>query len=114
AGLYTATVSLFQRLFVAVTGDKSDAAIVLATLVLATTFTPIRKWLEGIVERRFPPDPTVALSTAAANATNSLAAEAGEGRAEVEAIATRVARREIEVAADRSTESTPAAPDAPA
>jgi len=60
AGLYTASVSLFQRLFVAISGDKSDAAIVLATLVLATTFTPIRKWLEGIVDRRLPPEPATA------------------------------------------------------
>ena len=35
-GLYAAGVALFQRIFVAVTGDKSDAAIVLATLVLAS------------------------------------------------------------------------------
>ncbi len=34
-GLYAAGVALFQRIFVAATGDTSDAAIVFATLVLA-------------------------------------------------------------------------------
>lgn len=53
-GLYSAGIALFQRLFVAVTGETSDAAIALAILVVATAFTPLRRWLEGSVERRFP------------------------------------------------------------
>jgi hypothetical protein len=53
AGLYAATVALFQRLFVAVTGTPSDSAVILSTLILATMFTPIRGWLQGIVDRRF-------------------------------------------------------------
>lgn len=53
AGLYAATVTLLQRVFQSATGDKSDAAIIISTLVLASVFTPIRKWLEGIVDRRF-------------------------------------------------------------
>ena len=32
AGCYTAGVALFQRLFTAVTGDKSDGAVVITTL----------------------------------------------------------------------------------
>jgi hypothetical protein len=40
---------------VAVTGDRSDAAIVITTLILATIFTPARKALEGVVEARFKP-----------------------------------------------------------
>jgi len=92
AGLYTASVSLFQRLFVAISGDKSDAAIVLATLVLATTFTPIRKWLEGIVDRRLPPEPATA-------SPESAPTDPAELDARIEAIATRVARREIGTAA---------------
>ena len=42
AGLYAASINPFQRLFIAVTGQKSDAAIVLTTLVLASAFTPMR------------------------------------------------------------------------
>jgi hypothetical protein len=55
AGLYAASVALLQRLFVAVTGDTSDAAAVISALILATVFTPVRKWLESLVDRRFKP-----------------------------------------------------------
>ena len=54
-GLYASGVALFQRIFVAVTGDRSDAAIVLATLVMASLFTPIKNALQAIVDRRFKP-----------------------------------------------------------
>ena len=53
AGLYSASISLFQKLFQAVTGEKSDAAIVLTTLVLASAFTPVRTRLRTTVDRRF-------------------------------------------------------------
>jgi hypothetical protein len=52
-GLYTASIALFQRVFVALTGETSDSAIVLTVLVVAAAFTPVRKALEGVVERRF-------------------------------------------------------------
>jgi len=52
-GLYAALVSLLQRVFVNLTGDRSDAAIVISTLVLAGTFTPARRVLDGIVDKRF-------------------------------------------------------------
>jgi hypothetical protein len=57
AGLYAATIRLFQSLFVAITGQESDAALVITTLVLATTFTPIKGRLEGIARRRFAEEP---------------------------------------------------------
>jgi hypothetical protein len=53
AGLFTAGVGLGQRLFVAFTGQSSDAAIVLATLVIATLYAPLRKQLEKVIDRRF-------------------------------------------------------------
>jgi len=55
AGLYAAGVALFQRLFVAVTGDKSDGAVVITTLVLAGLFTPVRNGLQNFVDKRFKP-----------------------------------------------------------
>jgi hypothetical protein len=55
-GFYAAGVALFQRLFVTVTGDRSDAAVVITTLVLAGMFTPIRNWLQTFVDHRFKPD----------------------------------------------------------
>jgi hypothetical protein len=65
AGLYAACVVLFQRLFVATTGDTSDAAAIISALILAAVFTPIRKSIEGVVDRRFKP---AAPATAAAPA----------------------------------------------
>jgi hypothetical protein len=55
AGLYAAGVALFQRLFVAVTGDRSDGAVVITTLVLAGLFTPVKNGLQNFVDRRFKP-----------------------------------------------------------
>lgn len=65
AGLYTASVGLCQRLFVAFTGNTSNAAIVLTTLVVASAFTPIKNGLQATVDRRFKeaPDPTRVLRT---------------------------------------------------
>ena len=53
AGAYTYSVALFQRLFIAVTGESSDAAIVVTTLVLASVFTPVRTRLQAFVDRAF-------------------------------------------------------------
>ena len=55
AGLYAAGIRFFQVLFVAITGQESDGALVLTTLVLATTFTPIKSRLEAIAARRYRP-----------------------------------------------------------
>src|SRR5436190_6128286 len=65
AGLYAATIALSQKLFIAITGEKSDAAVVLTTLVLTTSFTPIKSGLQGFVDRRFKesPDSVKELST---------------------------------------------------
>jgi hypothetical protein len=52
AGMYTAGIRLFNWVFVELTGESSDAALVLTTLVLATTFTPIKSWLEAKVAAR--------------------------------------------------------------
>jgi MFS family permease len=53
AGIFTAGIGLAQRLFVATTGEKSDAAIVLTTLVVATAYAPLRRRLESIIDRWF-------------------------------------------------------------
>jgi hypothetical protein len=54
-GLYAAGVALFQRLFMTLTGDKSDAAVVITTLVLAGMFTPAKNGLQSLVDRHFKP-----------------------------------------------------------
>ena len=53
AGLYAASIRLFNALFVGLTGQSNELALVLTTLILATTFTPIKQRLEKIAERRF-------------------------------------------------------------
>lgn len=62
-GLYTASITFSQRIFVAFTGERSDAAIVLTTLVVASAFTPVRSNLQGIADRHLKqvPDPTKSL-----------------------------------------------------
>jgi putative oligomerization/nucleic acid binding protein len=54
-GLYTASLALFQRLFVATTGQGSDLAIVMTLFVLATVFTPIKNTLQEKVDHRIKP-----------------------------------------------------------
>jgi hypothetical protein len=56
AGLYTASVRLFNWVFAELTGTESEMALVLSTLLLATTFTPIKKRLEAVVEHRYRDD----------------------------------------------------------
>jgi hypothetical protein len=50
AGLYAATIRLLEALFVVLTGQSSDAALIIATLVLATTFTPVKSRLEHLAD----------------------------------------------------------------
>jgi hypothetical protein len=55
AGVYTASVALFQRMFVSMTGQSSDIAIVMTLFVLATVFTPVKNTLQAMVDRRIKP-----------------------------------------------------------
>ena len=55
AGLYTAALALFQRMFVAMTGEGSDIAIVLTLFVLATVFTPVKNRLQARADRYIKP-----------------------------------------------------------
>ena len=51
--LYGASLTVFQRIFTTVTGETSDAAIILTTLVLTMSFTPVKSRLERFVEQRY-------------------------------------------------------------
>jgi hypothetical protein len=105
AGLYAGVVTLLQRVFQSATGDKSDAAIIISTLILASVFTPIRKWLEGIVEHRYKPAPTVHTGDA-----ELMAFEEGPAwEARVAIVARRVIRAEL----DARAVATPAGPPPP-
>ena len=50
-GLYAGALALSQRLFVTVTGNTSDVAIIVATLLAAAAITPARRLLESGVDR---------------------------------------------------------------
>jgi hypothetical protein len=56
AGVFAGVTVLTQRIFVALTGQKSEAAIVLTTLAVATLYAPVRKQVEAIVDRYFKYD----------------------------------------------------------
>jgi hypothetical protein len=52
-------MAISQKLFVGLTGQKSDAAIVLTGFILTVTFTPLKNGLQSFVDRQFKetPDP---------------------------------------------------------
>jgi hypothetical protein len=53
AAIYFGAVVLLQRLFVALTGEKSTLAVVVSTLVIAALFNPLRRRIQGFIDRRF-------------------------------------------------------------
>ena len=79
-------------MFQSVTGDTSDAAIIISTLILASVFTPVRKWLEGIVERRFKAQPAASPGDALGTGEPGEA----EWEARMTAVALRVVRTELD------------------
>ena len=52
-GLYIGVIELMQQLSILYTGQRSETAIVLTVFLVAGAFTPVQKWAESIVERRF-------------------------------------------------------------
>jgi hypothetical protein len=51
--LYFGGIVVLQRLFVALTGEKSTLAVVASTLTIAALFNPLRRQVQGFVDRRF-------------------------------------------------------------
>jgi len=100
AGLYTASITLSQRAFMALTGERSDAAIVITTLVVAATFTPIKQRLERVASRRFAVAGT-APGVAAAPGAPQLVGSAPEVP---HGLAVRLDERELRALADRVAE----------
>jgi hypothetical protein len=52
-GLYFGAIVVSQRLFVVLTGEKSTLAVVASTLLIAALFTPLRRRIQGFIDRRF-------------------------------------------------------------
>jgi hypothetical protein len=51
AGVYSALITAFERISIAITGEGSDFSVVITTLVLAVAFEPAKKRLEAFAER---------------------------------------------------------------
>ena len=51
--LYFGVIVVLQRLFVALTGQQSTLAVVASTLLIAALFNPLRRRIQGFIDRRF-------------------------------------------------------------
>jgi hypothetical protein len=91
-GLFAGMQRLFQAIFVGVTGNESDAAIVITTLVLAAGFAPMKSALERFVSRRF------ASSASGPSSSSSAVAGGPELGPDLEAALRRVVREEMRTA----------------
>jgi hypothetical protein len=51
--LYLSGVIVLQRIFVALTGERSSLAVVASTLLIAALFNPLRRRIQSFIDRRF-------------------------------------------------------------
>src|SRR3712207_294366 len=51
--LYFGGIVVLQRVFVTLTGQQSTLAVVASTLLIAALFTPLRRRIQSLIDRRF-------------------------------------------------------------
>jgi len=51
--LYFVGIVVLQRVFVSLTGQQSTLAVVASTLLIAALFTPLRRRIQGFIDKRF-------------------------------------------------------------
>ncbi len=52
AGVISVSITVLQKIFQLATGEKSDVAVVLTSLILVSVFTPIKTRLQAFLDRR--------------------------------------------------------------
>ncbi|MGE5603815.1 MAG: hypothetical protein ACM30E_12250 [Nitrososphaerales archaeon] len=57
AGVISVSITILQKGFQLVTGEKSDVAVVLTSLILVSVFTPIKTRLQSFLDRTFKDSP---------------------------------------------------------
>jgi hypothetical protein len=57
AGVVSVSITILQRIFQTVTGERSDVAIVLTSLILVSVFTPIKTRLQTFLDRSLKDSP---------------------------------------------------------
>jgi hypothetical protein len=51
------SVTVLQKVFQTVTGEKSDVAVVLTSLILVSVFTPVKTRIQSLLDRSFKDSP---------------------------------------------------------
>ena len=51
--VYFGSIVVLQRIFIGLTGEQSTLAVVASTLVIAALFNPLRRRIQGFIDRRF-------------------------------------------------------------
>ena len=57
AGVISVSITVLQKIFQSVTGEQSDVAIVLTSLILVSVFTPIKTRLQTLLDRTLRDSP---------------------------------------------------------